>query len=477
MWEFWGDFDVDGQTATALLVACLRDLGAQVVYHIPLRETEGHGVTLPALQQFIDRGVTLVLTCDTGIAAHEAVAYAASRAVDFVITDHHDLATTLPDAVAVVNPKRLTPDHAAATLPGVGVAYKLAEALFQATGRTWQPGDHIDLAALGIIADVATLRGDTRALAQVGIAALRQPRRLGLQVMMARAGLTPAWLTEGDIGFQIAPRLNALGRLDDANVAVEFLTTDDPVRANVIATQLEGLNGRRRMLTGQVLQGALAQVDRDPALLDSPVLVLAHPQWPAGIIGIVASQLVERFGRPVILFQAPPDQPARGSARSIDGIDISAAIGALSDMLISFGGHPMAAGLAVDPARLPEFRRRLAQEVGSLPGAGETPPLQIDADLPLSELTPALVSDLERLAPFGAGNPAPLLLARNLTLVGDRKIGRAGDHRIVTVSDADGGDYPVVWWGGAGESLPDGMFDLVYGASFNVFRGDRSVQI
>ena len=263
----WGDFDVDGKTSTTLLVSTLQSLGADAAFHIPVRDTEGHGVTVSALQNFFDQGVGLVLTCDTGVAANEAVAYAASRGVDFVITDHHDLPTVLPEAVAVINPKQLPGDHPLASLPGVGVAYKLAEALFAAAGRADEETQHLDLAALGIVADVARLTGDTRVLAQRGIAALRQPQRLGLQVMMELAGVDPTWLTEEHIGFELAPRLNALGRLDDANPAVEFLTTSDLGRARILATQLEGLNERRKLLTDQVFRGVLAQLERQPALL------------------------------------------------------------------------------------------------------------------------------------------------------------------------------------------------------------------
>ena len=311
-----------------------------------------------------------MLTCDTGVAANEAVAYAASRGVDFVVTDHHDLPAVLPQAVAVINPKRLPGNHPLASLPGVGVAYKLAEALFAEAGRAGEETQHLDLAALGIIADVARLTGDTRALAQRGIEMLRHPQRLGLQVMLQLAEVDPTWLTEEHIGFEIAPRLNALGRLDDANPAVEFLTTSDLSRARILATQLEGLNERRKLLTDQVFRGVLAQLEREPALLEHAALVLAHPQWPAGIIGIVASRLVERYRRPVVLLSAPPGEPARGSARSVDGCDISAAIAAQADLLLSYGGHPMAAGLSLPAERINEFRWRLARVVDEMLGRG-----------------------------------------------------------------------------------------------------------
>lgn len=474
----WGDFDVDGQTSTTLLVSTLHSLGADVAFHIPVRDAEGHGVTIPALQRFLDRGVNLVLTCDTGVAANEAVAHAASRGVDFVVTDHHDLPVVLPQAVAVINPRRLPGNHPLASLPGVGVAYKLAEALFAGAGRAGEEAEHLDLAALGIVADVARLSDETRVLAQRGIETLRRPQRLGLQVMMQLAEVDPTWLTEEHIGFEIAPRLNALGRLDDANPAVEFLTTGDLSRARILATQLEGLNERRKLLTDQVFRGVLAQLEREPALLEHAALVLAHPQWPAGIIGIVASRLVERYRRPVVLFSAPPGEVSRGSARSVDGCDISSAIAAQADLLLSYGGHPMAAGLSLPSERIPEFRRRLSRAVSEmLDVTDEEAPLVLDADLPLGDISLPLALEIERLAPFGPGNPAPLLVSRNHSVSNTRTVGRYSDHRVLDLEDDAGNVQRVFWWQGAGWPLPEGRFDLAYRVRASTFRGQHAAQV
>ena len=287
----WGDFDVDGQTATTVLVSTLRALGAEVTFHIPVRDRESHGVNLPVLREIIARGVKVILTCDTGITAHEAADNACQQGVDFIITDHHDLPPTLPEAVAIVNPKLLPDNHALGTLPGVGVAYKLAEELCNLMRPlSFQASSLVDLAALGIVADIAVQTGEARYLVQRGLEMLRKTDRPGLKALMESAELNPAWMTEEHIGFVIAPRMNALGRLADANLSVEFLTTQDLGRARVIATMLEGLNARRQLLTSQVFQAAQAQIEREPALLDDPVLVLWQPSWPAGVIGIVASR-------------------------------------------------------------------------------------------------------------------------------------------------------------------------------------------
>lgn len=485
----WGDFDVDGQTATALLVSTLEDLGARVSYHIPVREQESHGVNLTMLTRMIADGARLILTCDTGISAHEAIDYASMQHVDVIVTDHHLPPPRLPRAQALVNPRLLPIDHPLASLPGVGVAYKLAEALYEFQGKPQAAERHLDLVALGIVADLAAVTGDTRYLLQRGLAVLRQTDRPGLKAMLELAEINPAGLTEEHIGYELGPRLNALGRLADANPAVELLTTADPVQARVLATQLEGLNARRRLLTAQVLGAALAQVEREPALLEQPALVLAHPDWPAGVIGIVASRLVELYDRPAVLIASPPGELARGSARSLPGLDITAAIASQSHLLKNFGGHPMAAGFSLEPDRIPEFRRNLCHSLEAI--LADRPAerfLQIDGYLPLSALSLALVSDLERLAPFGPGNPRLVLVARDLRLKSHTTLGRGEEHLQLILEDEGEQTHRVIWWGGGSlapvrylhewDWLIAGMpFDLAYTARSSDYRGFPEVQV
>ena len=497
----WGDFDVDGQTATTLLVSTLNDLatqqlarrpspagavaragGSQVTFHIPHRDQESHGVNLPVLKRLVAEGVDLVLTCDTGVNAHEPIAYAQAQGVDVIVTDHHDLPPVLPAAYAVVNPKMLPDAHPLRQLPGVGCAYKLAEALYDRAGRPQDVARYLDLVALGIVADVAVQTGDTRYLLQRGLAALRQTGRLGLRVMMEVAGLNPDWLTEEHIGFVLGPRLNALGRLADATVAVEFLTTQDLTRARILATELEGLNARRKLLCDQVTQAAEAQIERDPSLLEHAALVLSHPSWPAGVIGIVAGRLAERYHRPAILIATPPGELGRGSARSVPGCNISAAIAAHGEMLESFGGHPMAAGMVIDPERVLEFRRTLSRTVLEMcqDPKGFPKPLgsqQIDGYLSLADLSLDLVAELERLAPFGPGNPPLTLASRGLALQSHSLVGRGGEHLQLTVEDEAGVAQNVIWWQGAGSPLPEGRFDLAYVVRASDYRGQRAVQV
>ena len=476
----WGDFDVDGQTSTTVLVQSFKALGANVTYHIPIRQKESHGVNLENLATVIDQGAKLVVTCDTGISAHAEVEYARSRAVDTIITDHHDLPEELPQACAVVNPKLLPVSHALASLAGVGVAYKLAEELIErCRPKDLQPDSLLDLVALGLVADLAILRGDTRYLVQKGLAQLRRTERLGLKIIMELAEISAAHLSEEHIGFGLGPRLNAIGRLGDANPMVEFLTTSDASRARVLAVQLESLNAQRKLECDQVYQAAEAQLRANPELLAQPVIILSHPQWPGGIVGIVASSLVERYHKPAILLTAPAGQAVRGSARSIDGINITAAIAEQKDLLLGFGGHPMAAGLALEADRLPEFRRKMAKTVERMLGDKLTEEgiLQVDNWIDLEDGNLELAEQLEYLAPFGPGNPKLTLASRNLSLKSSTKLGKNQEHLKLTVCNQNGKTCQVLWWDGAIEESLPARFDLAYSLRASDWHASRQAQL
>ncbi|NUM45991.1 MAG: single-stranded-DNA-specific exonuclease RecJ [Anaerolineales bacterium] len=471
----WGDFDVDGQTSTTLLVSTLRGLGANVRYHIPVRGRESHGMKVEVVKEVIDAGVQIILTCDTGIAENEAIAYAQSRGVEVIVTDHHTLPEILPTALTLVNPQMLDPDHPLRNLPGVGVAYKLAEELYRRAGRAGEAEDLLDLVAMGIVADVAVQRADTRYLLQKGLERLRNTERLGLQMMFELAELKQGQVSEAHIGFALGPRLNALGRLGDANPIVEFLMTKDLAVARVVAQQLESLNAERKLLTSQIYQGALAQIEQDPSLLDFAALVVHHPTWEAGVIGIVAGRLAERFHRPAVVLTG--EGIARGSARSVEGVNITEAIAAQKGMLFTFGGHPMAAGVSLEADRIPAFRRALSTGVELLRGGAVREPLRIDAFLPLADLSLGLVEEIGRLAPFGAGNPALTLATRNLKVKSSTIMGRTKEHMQVFVEDEAGEVQKVFWWNGADNPLPEGRFDLAYTVRASDYRGERQLQI
>ena len=475
----WGDFDVDGQTATTVLVQTLRALGANVVYYIPIRGRESHGVHIESLKTILDAGAKSILTCDTGITAHEAIDFANSRGVDVIVTDHHDLGETLPNAKAIVNPKLLPEGHPLRNLAGVGVAYKLAEVLLD----TWNLTSDtlLDLVALGLIADVALLQGETRALVQKGIRVLRGTNRLGLKIMAELAGVNLESLTEETIGFTFAPRLNALGRLSDANPAVELLLTNDPARARVLAAQIEGLNAQRKLLTSQVFEAAETQLREHPELLTEPVIALSHPDWPGGVVGIVANRLVDRYHKPALLLTESEDGILRGSARSIEGLHITEAIATQKELLLGYGGHPMAAGVSLLKDNLSAFLRGFGRAIERQFGKiiREEPALQIDAWLGLDEINLELADAIEMLAPFGAGNPSLTLATRSVTLKSVKEIGRTKDHRRIIVADEKGTEQDLLWWNGAEADVPDAeaKFDVAYSLRASSYRGQKQVTV
>lgn len=472
----WGDFDVDGQTATSLLVDGLKTLGADVVYHVPHRMLHGHGVQPEVLATFYGK-VDLMLTCDTGIAEHEAIEAGQAAGLEILITDHHALPPRLPEAPAVVNPQRLPPGHPLRDLPGVGVAYKLIQHLYALAGRTGEEEHFLDLVALGIVADVATQRHDTRYLLQLGLDRLRHPQRLGLKALIRAAQVDVSNLAADTIGFQIGPRLNALGRLDDAMIAVDLLTTADEGHANQIAARLEILNARRKQIENQIYAAAQEQIARDSSLLDDDAIVLAGPNWHPGVIGIVASRIVEQYGKPAILISVTDSVPAGGSARSVPGVDIGAAIAANADLLIKHGGHPGAAGLTIDPDLIPQLRRRLARTVRDTRDPDIRPGYHIDAVIPLSAVSEELVADLDRLSPFGAGNQAVHIMTPGLRRVESKAFGINKVHRKVTVEDERGIRFIVTWWRGSEYPEPRTDFDLLYVLRFNDYRGRRTVEL
>jgi single-stranded-DNA-specific exonuclease len=472
MIAIWGDFDADGQTSTALLLETLRDLGARVTYRVPGRD-EGHGVHLSGIAKLIDGGAHLILTCDTGVTAHQAVLRANQLGAEVIVTDHHVLGEELPPALAVVNPHRLPPGHPLEALTGVGVAYQLARSLdAEVASRT------LDLVALGTVADVGTLTAGNRYLVQLGLEALRHTVRPGLQAVYKSAQVRPGGITEEHIGFVLGPRLNALGRLADAAHGVELLTTGDAIQARALATEVEGLNAQRQWLTKQVTAGALGQIKRNPALLaDYQALVLSHEEWPGGIIGIVAGRLAERFGKPAILLSAPKDQIARGSGRSVPGVDLVAALATCAPLLKSYGGHPGAAGFSLNADRIPEFRAAFSRAVAAATQAIPEPAIEIDAYVELPDLTLDMVEGISRLAPFGPGNPPLTLAVRDLRLTSQATIGRTDEHLRLTVEDAAENTQTVFWWQGAGQPLPKGRFDLALTVRASDYRGMSEIQV
>ena len=466
----WGDFDVDGQTSTTVLVEGLRGLGADVRFHIPVRGKESHGITTSVLQEYIDEGFDLLLTCDTGISEYDNIEMVRRAGIAAIVTDHHTVPDKLPPANAIVNPQRLPEGHPLRTLPGVGVAYKLIEGFYTYLGVPFNEGPFQELTALGIVADLAVQVADTRYILQRGLAHLRQTERLGLQTLYQNAELNPEYLTESHIGFQITPRMNAVGRIADANTMVEFLTTKDPGRARVIGMQIEALNNKRRFTTHQIERAAERMLQDSPDDRRAPAIVLHNPEWPGGVVGIVANHFTRRYFKPAILLTG--EDPIHGSARSVKGINVTEAIGTQAHLLNGYGGHPMAAGMSFPASAYPAFKKGLLEAVEiQAQKVDLTPEIEVHSRLSLSEITPDLNAEIQRLSPFGPGNPALNFAIEDLTLISATEVGQTGDHRQVIAADRGENQQKFIWWSGAEEPLPEATFDLICHLSQSDYKG------
>jgi single-stranded-DNA-specific exonuclease len=426
-----GDYDVDGICATVLAVLVLRELGADVEWHLPSRFDEGYGVSGNTLERLADEGCGLVITVDCGITAVEEVERARSLGLDVVVTDHHRPADRLPECPIVAT---RTSDYPFPDLCGTGVVYKLGEALLGADADLLRR--HLDLVALATIADVVPLVGENRSLAIAGLRVLARTQKPGLRALMKVAGVDPATVDAGNVGFRLAPRINAAGRLGHPRAALELLLTTVADEARELANKLEDLNRDRQAVEDKILRAAIREVEAWPeAKRRRRAYVVWGEDWHEGVIGIVASRLVERYNRPVVLI-AGTDGLWKGSGRSIPAFDLHAALGSCSGLLERFGGHRAAAGLSIRPELVEAFAEAFAaQAERALPPEELTPTTVVDAVLPRgARLTLDLCEELGRLAPFGLGNPDVTLLAPgcelgDLTTVGEGKHLRFRVHR------------------------------------------------
>ncbi len=482
----WGDFDADGITATAVLWEGLGQFFRQnqMHYFIPNRLRESHGLSIAGIKAIAAQGAQLIVTCDTGSSDFAEIDYARQLGIDLIITDHHTLPQDRPSAAAFLNSRIFPSEHPLAHLSGVAVAYKLVEALYDKLPQVPQAPveDLLDLVAIGLIADLVQLTGDCRYLAQKGLMRLKQqrhsPTRPGVAKLLElcrRTGDRPS-----DIAFGLGPRINAISRIHgDAREGVELLTSRDPVRAEALAESAEVTNLCRKEVQQRVTREAEAQV----AQLDlesNAVIVLSDPQWPVGILGLVASQLAQTYGRPAILLSAAESSSdgfrpmLRGSARSVRGIDLYSLLQQQAHLLDRFGGHPFAAGLSLPPENLPLFTASLHQCFRQTMGQWTPTPLDIDLEVTLADVIldegASLFRELQQLEPYGMGNPAPQLLLRNCWLerrrgswtqaVGDSKV-QYKKTRFMLRDDSTATLFPGVWWGHDTNELPEGRCDVV----------------
>jgi single-stranded-DNA-specific exonuclease len=484
----FGDYDVDGTTATAVLFEFLKACGACVSYYIPHRLKEGYGLQVRhILEVAVPRRAGLLITVDCGSASHAAVEAAQAAGVNVIITDHHTIGARLPKALAVINPKRKDCTAGLGRLAGVGVAFCLAVALRKHLrelgfwqGRT-EPNmrSMCDMVALGTIADMVPLLEENRILAKAGLELIGSGQRPGLVALMEAAGISNRPADSEDVAFRLGPRLNAAGRVDHAGLAVDLLTADRLDTARRIALRLNTLNADRQDIERGILADVQELIARQPELLEHRTLVLAHPGWHEGVIGIVASKVMERYYRPVVLI-ALKDGSGRGSARCIPGIDLYACLAACQAHLEELGGHLQAAGLRIAEARLPSFRRAFEEAVLQVYGPDVfIPTLAVDAELDLSEISEDLVNQLETLMPFGAGNPEPLFMARDLVVVSSSWVGR--HHRRMVLRQASGPahrTFRAIHFQADAQSASRDRFErLAFKLRWNRWNGSRTIQL
>jgi single-stranded-DNA-specific exonuclease len=470
----FGDFDVDGVTATTLLVQGLQRIGGRVIPYIPHRVEEGHGLNILALKKLYQQGASLVITVDCGITANAEALKAREMGLDLIITDHHEVTGPLPIALAVVNPKRRDSTYPFRELAGVGVAFKLLQALFRATGRDGQADEFLDLVALGTVADMMPLLAENRYLVRQGLEVLNAASRPGIRELITCAGLKIGKIDAESISFALAPRLNAAGRLEHASVSYDLLNADSPEDARQVAELLERRNVERQRLTSQFM--SLVEAKLSPIGEDTPLLMVADEEFRAGVNGLVAGKLTDKYYRPAIILEVG-EKESRGSARSIPEFNIVAALWECRELLSHFGGHAQAAGFTVANENIDRLRQRLVEIArNKLAGVELQPSINIDAEVELADLGGETLRLITKLAPFGKANAAPTFLSRGVKVVDFRWVGSDGEHlkfrlnKRGVVWDAIGfrinhnGDIPS-------------YIDIVFNLKLNTWNGRESLEL
>ena len=430
----YGDYDVDGTCATSVLYLFLKALDANVGFYIPKRLTEGYGISKQGIDQVKERGTSLLISVDCGITAIEEIDYANQLGMDVIICDHHKPKEEIPNALAVLDPLKPNCNYPFKYLCGAGVAFKLAQGLAERIGKRYMPLEYLDLVALASAADIVSLTDENRVIVNEGIKLINKSPRPALEALIEASHLHPGDLSSGQIVFTIAPRINAVGRLGDAERAVELLISEDKKEARELASILESENYARRKIDVDTFDAAMELVEDTLDFKNDRAIVLHHEEWHPGVIGIVASRLVEKYYRPTIMLTTI-DGVAKGSARSISNFDIYDALQQCEDYLIQFGGHRAAAGLAIELEKLDEFKIKFNEIVRNSINDDELlPEIAIDSTLRFSEITPKLLRILDQFSPFGPGNMRPVFLSENVMLYNTpRRIGNNQNHVLCSL--------------------------------------------
>ncbi len=484
----FGDYDVDGVTAVVILLNFLRYVGADVSYYIPHRITEGYSIQPMHISQYVrPNQFDLVITADCGSGSHQAVAAANRFGIDVIITDHHNISEDIPPALAVINPKRHDCNAGLPNLAGVGVAFFLLICLrthLREIGywdKRPEPNlkEYCDLVALGTVADMVPLIEENRILSKTGLELIKAGHRPGLTALLEASAIRNQSLSAEDIAFRLAPRLNAAGRMDHAARAVELLITKDPNAAEKAAHTLNLLNRKRQDLEKGILTDINRFIDNNPSLLRRQSLVLYRPGWHAGVLGIVASRMMHNYHRPVVLISLQ-NGTGKGSARSVEGLNLYDTLAACEPFLESFGGHAMAAGLQIREEKIADFQDAFEKEIQRTTSPEALiPALQIDSELDFTAISDDLLDELELLMPFGAGNPEPLFLARNVKVANSKIVAKS--HRRMILSQASGyttATIPAIQFNVDDEDAKKNHFDqIVFRLHWNRWNGKKSAQI
>lgn len=426
----FGDYDADGVSSTAVLMTALHDYGIRSEYYIPNRFTEGYGPNEQAFRNAKESGFGLIITVDTGISAVHEAQIAKEIGIDLIITDHHEPGPELPEALAIIHPKHPDGLYPFGYLAGVGVAFKVAHALYEDV-----PEQLLDLAAIGTIADLVPLNGENRLLAKKGLAALRQSKRPGVIAMCKQIGIEQSSINEETVGFMIGPRINAAGRLDDAGPAAELMMTEDMEEALMLAEEIDAMNKERQSIVNEMAKEAIDIVNRDFPPDQFPVIIVGKEGWNPGVVGIVASRLTDTFYRPAIVLGFDREKGiAKGSARSIKGFDLFQSLSACRDILPHFGGHPMAAGMTLSIDDVDELRSRMVKMANeTLTEEDFIPIVNVDAEADIVDVSVQSIEELQKLAPFGMNNPKPLFFIKDVQLAAMKKIGANQTHLKVAL--------------------------------------------
>ncbi|MBR5233674.1 MAG: single-stranded-DNA-specific exonuclease RecJ [Clostridia bacterium] len=472
----YGDYDADGVTATALLYLYLESVGADVSYYIPSRMNEGYGLHNDAIDTLAEKNINLIITVDNGINSVNEAAYIKSKGIDLIITDHHQPGGTLPDAVAVVNPHRADDTSFFKELAGVGVAFKLAAALEDGDCESIL-SDFADIVCIGTIADIVPLKSENRILAVRGIESINNSDRAGIVALKKIVGYEDRDFTSTNVAFTIAPRINAAGRVEEATTALRLLLTDDVDEAQAIAEELDKFNVMRQETESGIVDEAVARIESDESLKYSRVIVVDGTDWHAGVIGIVASKLVDRYGKPVMVIARDGSGEAKGSCRSIEGFSLFDALTDASDLLVRFGGHTLAAGFTVTDENIDAFRKRINDYASQMPPF--YPVLNLDCRINPQSVDVDFVDSISCLEPFGAENPQPVFGIYNVILRSVRPIGAQGKHIRLTFEKKNQ-QFAAVYFGMTPEEFPydaGDKIDLAVTIDKNEFRGEIKANI